>query len=122
MGRIVLVGDFTSFNGVNRPGVVRLMADGSVDQSFDPGFGASSVTGIIEEWNGSLLAVGQFDRFNGVQLPGIVRLSADGVLDHSFLAGLPSISGQLSSVPLQDDGRILLAGDFHASSVEGDSS
>jgi len=122
LGRIVLVGDFTSFNGEKRSGVVRLLADGSVDQSLDPGSGATGITGIVEEWNGSLVVVGQFDRFNGVQVPGVARLSSDGVLDHSFLGELPSIDGQVSNVTLQDDGRILLAGDFRVSAGEGDSS
>ncbi|SVE19977.1 uncharacterized protein METZ01_LOCUS472831, partial [marine metagenome] len=60
--------------------------------------------------------------FNGVQVPGVARLSSDGVLDHSFLGELPSIDGQVSNVTLQDDGRILLAGDFRVSAGEGDSS
>ena len=102
--------------------LVRLLADGSVDQSLDPGSGATGIIGIVEEWNGSLVVVGQFDRFNGVQVPGVARLSSDGVLDHSFLGELPSIDGQVSNVTLQDDGRILLAGDFRVSAGEGDSS
>jgi uncharacterized delta-60 repeat protein len=36
-GKIVLGGDFTSFNGTTRQHMVRLNGDGSVDTTFDPG-------------------------------------------------------------------------------------
>ena len=39
-GKILLVGDFTEFNGVARNRVVRLNIDGSVDTAFDPNVNA----------------------------------------------------------------------------------
>ena len=38
-GKILAGGNFTSFNGVPRNGIVRLLDDGSVDLGFDPGLG-----------------------------------------------------------------------------------
>ena len=120
-GRIVLVGDFDSFNGLKYGGIVRVMADGLLDESFDVGTGANgSITGIIEDWDGSLVVVGDFDQFNGVNTPGVVRLDQSGRMDGDFIANLPAIAGQAADVELQDDGRILIVGDFSFTAGEGD--
>ena len=121
LGRIVLVGDFDSFNGLKHGGIVRVLSDGRLDDSFDAGSGANgAITGIVEEWDGSLIVVGSFDSFNGVNVPGVARLESDGKLDAEFLGMLPAISGQAAGVQLQDDGRILLVGEFDIAIGEGD--
>ena len=38
-GRTVIVGDFSSFNGIARKGVARINSEGTLDESFDPGNG-----------------------------------------------------------------------------------
>jgi uncharacterized delta-60 repeat protein len=42
-GRILLGGSFTSINGVSRRGIARLNADGSLDNSFNPGSGTNNI-------------------------------------------------------------------------------
>jgi uncharacterized delta-60 repeat protein len=39
--RIVIAGSFTSYNDIPRKGIARLNHDGSLDTSFDPGYGAN---------------------------------------------------------------------------------
>jgi hypothetical protein len=45
--RTVIVGDFTSVNGVSRNRVARMNPDGSVDQTFNPGIGADGYVGTV---------------------------------------------------------------------------
>src|SRR5712691_3669498 len=40
-GRIIIGGQFTTFNNTNRSRIARLNTDGSLDLSFDPGTGAN---------------------------------------------------------------------------------
>ncbi|MCX6904852.1 MAG: hypothetical protein NTW03_15500 [Verrucomicrobia bacterium] len=42
-GKILVAGDFYTFNGYSRSGLARLNQDGSVDTSFNPGWGADGI-------------------------------------------------------------------------------
>ena len=88
-GKIVVVGDFKSMNGVACGSIARLNADGSVDPSFKSGSGADDqwVKAVVVQPDGKLLVAGAFTRFNGVARPGIARLQADGSLDTGFAPG-----------------------------------
>ena len=98
-----------------------MLSDGRLDDSFDAGSGANgAVTAIVEEWDGSLVIVGSFDEFNGVNAPGVVRLDRSGRPDVDFIVNLPAITGEAADVELQDDGRILLVGDFSVTTGEDD--
>ena len=80
-GRLLLAGDFTSFNGVAAAGLVRLQTDGQVDATFQSGAGAlyqtpSLINGqdvsmgdVQLEPDGELLVVGNFDTFDGLARP-----------------------------------------------------
>src|SRR5690554_7231419 len=47
-GKILIGGNFTSYNGVPRNGIARLNSDGSIDNSFDRGSGVSGVSSRVE--------------------------------------------------------------------------
>src|SRR5690606_15315912 len=49
-GKIIVVGEFTSYNGTSRSGIVRINTNGSIDTSFNPGTGANGVssTGVYD--------------------------------------------------------------------------
>ncbi|MFM9006926.1 MAG: delta-60 repeat domain-containing protein, partial [Flavobacteriales bacterium] len=40
-GKIIIGGQFTSYNGTTRNSIARLNADGTLDASFNPGTGAN---------------------------------------------------------------------------------
>ena len=48
-GRVLIGGAFTSVNDQNRYFIARLMSDGSVDSSFNPGGGADAVVNALAE-------------------------------------------------------------------------
>nr|WP_294859111.1 T9SS type A sorting domain-containing protein [uncultured Fluviicola sp.] len=111
-GKILLGGNFTSFNDTLINRVIRLNSDGSIDQSFDAGTGADgAVTTIKVQSDGKILLGGEFFSINNVQRPGIARLNPDGSLDMSFNIG-SGFNDYLDKIILQPDGKILAVGNF----------
>src|SRR5207302_560325 len=46
-GKLLLGGDFQSINGTKRNRIARLLSDGTLDASFDPGVGPNTHVGVI---------------------------------------------------------------------------
>ncbi|MDB6033881.1 MAG: hypothetical protein JWM16_4219 [Verrucomicrobiales bacterium] len=87
-GKTIVVGGFSSFGNISRPGVVRLNANGSVDPSFNPGAGADGIVRAVAVLDsGRVYVAGDFTSFNGIYRPGIVRLLPDGSVDPAFDTG-----------------------------------
>lgn len=111
-GKIVIGGNFTSFNGVARKNIARLNIDGSLDMTFNPGTGAdSNVTNLSIQSDGKIIIGGYFDLYNGAIRKRIARLNPNGSLDTSFNADLAGI-GSINSTALQLDGKIIVGGYF----------
>ena len=84
-GSIYIAGDFTMVNGTNRNHIARLLADGSLDSTFNPGFGTDgSVYSVAAGSDGRVVIGGQFNQYGGVARSCIARLNGDGSLDESF--------------------------------------
>ena len=106
-GKVLIGGDFASYNGYNRSRFARLNSDGSLDQDFNIGTGADLVVNAIAlQPDGRVVVVGDFAHFNGVPLRGIARLNADGSIDESFNLGV-GFNDSVRLVEVQEDGRIL---------------
>jgi uncharacterized delta-60 repeat protein len=133
-GRVLIGGSFGIVRGLPRSKLARLEADGTVDPSFDvsvaPGLAGDSVPGvfcILQQPDEKILIGGSISAVNGVSHNGVARLNTDGSLDLSFDPGqgvqglgnadIPWINGKVSSMALQSDGKVLVAGGF--SSVAG---
>lgn len=115
-GKILVGGYFTAFKGANRNGIARLNANGSLDTSFNPGTGvgvSAWVNSIVVQSDGRVLIGGSSTSFDGTNRGGIARLNANGSLDNSFNPGTGT-DGSVSSVALQPDGKVLIAGYFTA--------
>jgi uncharacterized delta-60 repeat protein len=108
-GKILIGGDFTNFNNITRNRVARLNADGTLDNSFDPGMGPNaSVYGIAVQPDGKILIVGDFGSVGGSARERVARLNSDGSLDASFDAGnLAHNEVRVHAVAVQPDGKIL---------------
>jgi uncharacterized delta-60 repeat protein len=72
-GQILIGGTFAISEQPRRSGLALLNADGSVDESFDPG-SAAAVNAMLILDNGDLLAGGNFNSFNGITCSGLVEL------------------------------------------------
>ncbi|MEX2579245.1 MAG: MBG domain-containing protein [Verrucomicrobiales bacterium] len=119
-GKVLITGEFTSYDGVFRNRVARLNADGSLDAGFDPGSGSTSkIECVVVQADGKILIGGRFTRYDGVTRRGIARLDSDGSLDTGFDPGSgPSgVVGSIGSLALQADDKVLIGG--FISSLDG---
>ncbi len=111
-GKILIGGDFTSYNGTAISRIARLNADGTLDLSFNPGTGADNwVETISIQSDGKIIIGGYLTIYNGVTVNRIVRLNADGTIDPSFNMGIKA-NDVIYTTMLQSDGKIFIAGDF----------
>ncbi|WP_187264548.1 T9SS type A sorting domain-containing protein [Pontibacter beigongshangensis] len=113
-GKIVVGGNFTSFNGIDRNRIARLNADGTLDASFNPGAGftgsaSSSVQSLALQPDGKIMVGGSFSYDNGIKRYDIARLNADGTLDTSFDTPT-NLIGPIYSIALQPDGKVVIGG------------
>ncbi|MCD9854806.1 T9SS type A sorting domain-containing protein [Epilithonimonas sp. JDS] len=112
-GKILVSGYyFASYNNVSRNRIARLNANGSLDTSFDPGFGANaSIYDMALQSNGKILIAGNFTTYNGTAINRVARINADGTLDTTFNPGAGP-GNVVYSLVLQPDGKILIGGNF----------
>ena len=78
-GRILAVGDFSSFNGDLYSNIVRINPDGTTDDSFKLG---ASVDGAINsiriDSNGDIVLGGDFTSVQGREIKGLVKVRENG--------------------------------------------
>ncbi len=111
-GKYLIGGNFTQYNGIARPRIARIHANGSLDTSFDPGIGANELVNQIElQPNGKIMLVGFFSQYNGLSQQRIARLHSNGLLDTSFSSGLQDFT-EIKSVLVQPDGKLMICGTF----------
>lgn len=109
-GKVVIGGDFTTFNSISRNRIARLNADGTLDTTFNPGTGAnSSVMVLAVQPNGKVIVAGSFTTMTGVPRSHIARLLPNGSLDTNFGAGTDNT---ILAAALQTDGKVVIGGQF----------
>ncbi len=119
--RMMIIGNFTEYNGSPANGIARIKADGTLDNTFNPGMGVDgSINTIIEQANDQFLIAGNFTSYNGTTVNNIARIDFDGSLDASFNAGGAGADGVIYTLAEQPNGKILLGGSF--SNYNGQSS
>jgi len=100
-----------------RKKLARLNSDGSADTSFpDPNIN-SQVYAITMQSDGKILVGGFFTSVGGLPRNRLVRFNSDGTLDAGFNANIVGTLGDVSSIAVQADGKILVGGLF--TSVDG---
>ena len=123
-----MAGFFGEFAGTVHPGIVRLLADGTLDPGFAAitlQFTSNPFSTYVESglWatpaiqpDGKILIGGDFDGVNGVTNPGVARLNPDGTLDMTFNAtGFVRFAPNRPTrgVVIQVDGKIIIGGEFN---------
>ena len=111
-GKIIIGGQFTSYNGTARSRIARLNVDGTLDETFNPGTGANSnVSTTSIQSDGKIIIGGVFTTYNETEINYIARLNVDGTLDGSFNPGIGADSPVLTT-SIQSDGKIIIGGGF----------
>lgn len=113
-GKIIIGGGFTSYDGTISNCIARLNTDGSLDASLDAGTGADGyIKATAIQADGKIVIGGYFSNYNGFLRNNIARINSNGTLDATFNVGVGTNSnGEVSSICIQDDGKIILAGTF----------
>ncbi len=88
-GKVIIAGNFTSYNNVSINRLARLNSNGSLDTSFNVGTGANNaVINAVLQPDGKIIIVGNFTSYNNVSKNGLARLNSNGSLDTSFNIGI----------------------------------
>jgi uncharacterized delta-60 repeat protein len=117
-GKILVGGNFASYNGTFAQKFVRLNSDGNIDNSFlglglTMGFDVNSEIWTIKvQPDGKILVGGSFITYNGNSAFKIIRLNIDGSRDNSFGGIGFGNSGNVMDIFLCSDGKILVSGSF----------
>ena len=112
-GKIVVGGNFTTYNGTGANYIIRLNSNGSVDSSFVYGTGFNNTVNYIAiQSDDKILVVGGFTTYNGTGANRIIRLNSDGSIDTSFVYGTGFNNPIVLSIAIQSDGKILVGGGF----------
>lgn len=107
-GDLLMAGVFTNVNGVERQGLARWRADGSLDLKFAPSVhGRIRAVALLDD--GQILIGGDFDVVNGVARAFLARVNPDGLLDDAFG---PQLDGPVLAVARQPDGQVVVGGEF----------
>src|SRR5207249_2514711 len=103
-------------NGQAQSYICRLNANGTLDNGFHPvvlGVGPSAfVSSIALQTDGKIIVGGTFTNLCGHARSSIGRLNSDGTLDPIFNPRADGYPPTVSSVALQDDGKVLIGGQF----------
>jgi uncharacterized delta-60 repeat protein len=111
-GKIIIGGDFNTYNGAASNHIARLNADGSLDAAFYVGSGADgTVWNTSIQSDGKIIIGGIYTMYNGIARNRIARLNADGSLDATFDPGTGA-NNDITATAIQSDGKIIIGGGF----------
>ncbi|TAE79356.1 MAG: T9SS C-terminal target domain-containing protein [Bacteroidetes bacterium] len=111
-GKIIITGEFTSYNGVSRNRIVRINPNGSIDSSFNTGIGVNDrINACAIQHDGKVLIGGNFTSYNGAIRYSLARINVNGSLDTNFNYG-QLIDGDISKLIVQNDGKVIVTGGF----------
>lgn len=118
-GRIILGGDFTTYNGTTVNNICRIWPDGTLDATFNVGGTVGTngtVYAIAIDANGDIVIGGTFTTARGTTQNRLARLNGvDGTLDTTFnTGGTVGASSYILAIAIQDDGQIVVGGGFTA--------
>ncbi len=110
--KIIIGGEFTSYNGATIKYITRLNTDGIPDATFNSGTGANyKVWKTAIQSNDKIIIGGYFTSYNGTTRNDIARLNADGTLDPTFDPGTGA-DDWVVTISIQSDGKIIIGGYF----------
>jgi len=111
-GKIIIGGDFITYNGIATNRIARLNTDGSLDATFNPGTGATgTILSTSIQSDGKIIIGGSFTSYNGIAINRIARLNTNGSLDATFNPGTGA-TGTILTTSIQSDGKIIIGGSF----------
>lgn len=122
-GKILVGGNFTTYNELTANRLIRLNTDGTVDPTFVTGSGLLGAVNVIHLLaDGSILVGGQsFTSYNGAAISSLIKLTSTGLLDTTFSANVGTLNGQVSDIETLADGNYVATGQFTGGIIKFDS-
>ncbi len=130
-GKIIVVGQFDTYDGLPAKGIIRLNSDGSRDNTFNvgSGFDGNPLDGYgyyLARWinlysDGRILISGHFESYDGQPANKLIRLNSDGSIDNSFSSlvfGPALLDDRTIQTEIQTDGKIITGGFFDTYNTE----
>jgi uncharacterized delta-60 repeat protein len=112
-GKILVGGFFTHYNGVACKAIVRLNADGSIDNTFSSPVQATSLSiqeiHVFEDER--ILLTGDFNYYGSTSVHDVVVINSNGSIDVGFDTNLGG-NGSVTQFCKQSDGKFLMYGNF----------
>jgi uncharacterized delta-60 repeat protein len=111
-GKVIAVGDFTSYSGSSNNFIVRTNPNGTKDTTFNLGTGLNSVGYVVRVVDdGKILVGGAFTLYSGSSANRIIRLNSDGTRDTTFNTGT-GFNSNVINLSIQNDYKVLAIGNF----------
>lgn len=112
-GRLLIGGDFTTYDGVERNRIARLTTTGALDTTFDPGAGCDGPVYCIAVSGSSIYIGGDFTSYNGTVRNRLAVLGTTGTLGSFTFGG--GANAAVRALSLSSAGSTLyVGGDFTA--------
>ena len=129
-GKILIGGDFTSFNGNTRNRIVRLNSDGTEDSDYYTQMGAgfnNTVHEIFQMSDTTILYGGDFTQLGTTSIRQLIKTNVSGEFDHEFAVNLPygtylgvpyGVDDTVYTIAETLDNNILIGGDFNGNLIQ----
>ncbi len=116
-GKIILVGDFTSYDGETHNRIVRINPNGSIDANFKTGTGIGgpfpSTRVVAIQTDGKVLIAGSFGSYDDTDRGKIARVNTNGSLDESFDPGKGADLNSINELAILSNGQVIIGGGFY---------
>ena len=113
-GKILIGGDFASYNSTARSAIARLSANGYLDTPFKASVASTITTPSVYDLkvqpDGRILVVGSYQIVNGATKINLARLRKDSTLDPTFSSGNGGLN--VFTTASQPDGKIIIGGNL----------
>lgn len=110
-GKIIVGGDFVSYNDTLAGNIIRMLPDGHIDTGFMSGVGFDGAVECLALQGDSILAGGSFTTYNGDYCFRLTRLKPNGLKDTGFNT-IPGASSTVYKIHITSSGKIVIGGDF----------
>lgn len=95
--KILVGGNFSSYNGNTVGNIIRLNTDGSIDETFNSGTGFDNTVWCMKYRNGKIYIGGTFAYYNGTFSDSIIVLNTNGTIYQRISSGAV-FTGQYDTV------------------------
>jgi uncharacterized delta-60 repeat protein len=111
--KVIIGGNFTSYNDLPINRIARLNSDGNLDSSFNPGAGTDLlISAVRQRSDGKIIIGGAFTTYNLLPRDGLALLDPDGTLDSAFDPGWGADGSGIKSIDFEPGGKIIIGGNF----------